>query len=83
MAVAVQLLCVPQVSEKFRHWTVTMRKQEQTVVVPGLHASFNSLSVRPSMLCFACPAIWHGARDVNLRDGIAIKCLNWSISSII
>lgn len=50
---------------------VTMGNQEQTVVVPGLHASFDSLPIRRSMLCFACRATWHGAWDVNLRDGIA------------
>lgn len=49
----------------------TVGNQEQTVVVPGLHASFGSLPVRPGMLCFACRATWHGARDMNLRDGIA------------
>ena len=42
----------------------------------------NSLPVRPSTLCFACRAIWHSSW-VNLRDEIAIKCLNCTISSTI
>lgn len=47
--------------ERFRRWAAPVGKQEQTVVVPELHASFNPLPVGPGVLCFACRATWCGA----------------------
>lgn len=67
--------------ERFGHWAPAMGKQEQTVVVPELQASFNSPPVGPGVLCCACRATWCGARHVNLREGIAIKCLNCTNSA--
>lgn len=64
-------------------WAAALGKQEQTVLVPELHASFISLPAGQGMLCFACRAMQCGAWHMNLHGGIAIKCLNCTNSGAI